>query len=88
MQLSEYVKFDNSWKIYLRIKVTPKQPKTELFGVLEDGTLKIRIKAIPEKWRANEELIKFISKELNLKKEQIEIISWASEQIKIIRIRL
>lgn len=86
MQLSEYVKFDNTNKTYLRVKVTPKQPKNEFFWVLDDWTLKIRIKAVPEKWKANSELLDYIAKELKIKKTRIEIISWASDQIKIIRI--
>jgi uncharacterized protein YggU (UPF0235/DUF167 family) len=33
----------------VKVKITPKQPRNEFFSVLDDGTLKIRIKAIPEK---------------------------------------
>lgn len=51
-------------KTHLRIKVTTKQPKTEYVGALDDGTIKIRLKAVPEKGKANEELIRFLSKEL------------------------
>lgn len=49
-------------------------------------TYKIRLKAVPEKGKANEELIKFLSKELALPKDKIEIISGKTERIKLIRI--
>ncbi len=50
-----------------------------------EQTIKIRIKAVPEKGKANEELIKFLSKELSISKDQITIISGKSTQLKLIR---
>lgn len=50
-----------------------------------EQTIKIRIKAVPEKGKANEELIKFLSKELNIPKDQITIISGKSTQLKLVR---
>lgn len=88
MQLKDYVKLIDWQKNYLKIKVTPNQSRSELFNVLEDWTLKIRIKAIPEKWKANIELISFLSKELSISKDIIEIMSWAGDSTKIIRINL
>lgn len=85
MDIKDYQKEEN-WKCYFRIKVIPKAPKTEFFSVLGDWTLKIRIKAIPEKWKANKELIRYISSELSIQKDRIEIISWLTDQIKLIRI--
>lgn len=88
MQLKDYVKLINWQKNYLKIKVTTNQPNTELFKILDDWTYKIRLKAIPEKWKANLELVSFLSKELQVNKDSIEIINWASETTKIIRINL
>ncbi len=88
MQLKEYVKLGIGQKNYLRIKVTTRQPKTEFYSLMDDWTLKIRLKAIPENWKANEELIRFLSAELWLFKDDIEIISWATDTIKLIRISL
>lgn len=77
---------------YIRIKVIPKSPKTELKGILEDSegekTYKIAVKAPPEKGKANVELIKFLSKELSVPKENISIISGATDRVKLIRIKL
>lgn len=73
-------------KTYLRIKVTTKQPKTEYLSTLADGTIKIRLKAVPEKGRANEELIRFLSEELGVRKDTIEVVSGATDTVKLIKI--
>lgn len=71
---------------YLRIKVTPKSAKNELTGILDDGTIKIRIAAPPEKGKANKELIKFLSAHYNVPKAAISIISGKSDPLKLIKI--
>lgn len=73
---------------YLRVKVIPKSPKTEFIEIMadEEKTLKIRLKAIPEKGKANAELIRFLSKEMNIPKENISIISGKTDQIKLLKI--
>lgn len=73
-------------KEYLRIKVRPKSSKNEVTEILDDETIKIRIKAVPENGKANEELIKFLAKELDIQKSQISIISGKSEPLKLIKI--
>lgn len=73
-------------KTHLRIKVTTKQPKTEYLSTLDDGTIKIRLKAVPEKGRANEELIRFLSEELGVRKDTIEVVSGATDTVKLVRI--
>jgi uncharacterized protein len=76
---------------YLRIKVIPKSVKNEIVEIMEDAegeqTIKIRIKAIPEKGKANAELIKFLSKELEVHKEKISILSGKTEQLKLIKVK-
>lgn len=87
MNIKDYIKIDDFWVWLIRVKITPNSPKNELFNILEDWTLKIRIKSIPEKGKANKELIKFLSKELDTLKENIDIVAWASDQLKIIKIK-
>ncbi len=72
---------------YLRIKVLPKSPKNEVVEILDDETIKIRIKAVPERGKANAELIKFLSKELGVQRDQISIISGKTEQLKLVKIK-
>ncbi|MFA6528330.1 MAG: DUF167 domain-containing protein [Candidatus Gracilibacteria bacterium] len=72
--------------VYLRIKVTPKSAKTEITNTLDDGTIKIRVAAPPEKGKANKELIKFLSAHYNVPKDAISIISGKSDHLKLIKI--
>ncbi len=75
--------------LYLRVKAIPSSAKNEVLEILEmeEGpTYKIRIKAPPQKGKANQELIKFLAKELEISKQNISIISGHTEQIKLIRI--
>ena len=51
----------------IRIRVTPNSNRTEL--VEEDKKLKLFLKAVPEKGKANQAVIKFFKKEYNLKVE-------------------
>lgn len=78
---------------YLRIKVIPKSSKNEIVSIQEDSTefgpqltVRIKIKAAPEKGKANKELIEFLSDKLNLKKDQINIISGHTSQLKLVKI--
>jgi len=72
--------------LYLRIKVLPKSPKNEIIETLADGTLKIRVAAPPEKGKANKELIRFLSKQHNVPKDAISILSGKSDALKLIKI--
>ena len=85
MNLLEYVKFNNKICL-LKVKITPNSSKNEFFWILENWVLKIRIKWIPEKWKVNENLIRYLSKELKIKKSNIKITSWKTEQNKTIEI--
>ncbi len=71
---------------YLRVKVIPKSPKTKIINILDDGTWKIRLKAVPEKGKANQELIKYLSKLLGVSKNQISIISGQTDHLKLLRL--
>lgn len=72
---------------YYRVKVTPKSPKTQIKEILEDGTIKIALKAAPEKGQANSELIKFLSIKLALPENSITILAGKSERTKLIKVK-
>ena len=75
-------------EVYLRIKVFPGANQNEVREILEDETIKISIVAPPEKGKANQELIKFLTKEFEIKKDNIKIISGKTERIKLIKIKI
>ncbi|RKW20771.1 DUF167 domain-containing protein [Candidatus Gracilibacteria bacterium] len=70
----------------LKVKVITNAQKTEIIGELEDGTIKLKVRAIPEKGKANSEIIEYFSKILNLNKSKIEIISGKTSKIKLLKI--
>lgn len=83
----EKEKFKKEGELYLRIKVFPGFPKNKIREISQDGTVKIEICAQPEKGKANNELIKFLSKEFEISKNNIKIISGKAERIKLVKLR-
>ena len=67
----------------LQIKVIPSSSKDCIAGWLED-TLKVKVKAPPEKGKANKAVIKVLEKCLDLSKGSIEISSGETSTRKII----
>lgn len=73
--------------IYLRIKAVPKQPRSEIFARMDDGTWKIRIAAVPEKGKANLEIVRYLSEITGFKKDRFEIVSGTGDAFKLVKIR-
>jgi len=71
-------------EIYLKIKARPCASKTEIKEILEDETIKINVAAPALKNKANQELIKFLSKEFDVSKNNIRIVSGEKERVKLI----
>ncbi len=59
----------------LTIRVTPRARKTQFGGVLEDGTLRVRVAAPPVEGKANQALINYLAKVLGVRKNRIEIVA-------------
>lgn len=60
--------------------------KNEIYGILDDGTVKIRLTAPPVEGKANKELIKFLSKILDVPVSSIEIIAGQTGHDKIVSV--
>ncbi|NMB63011.1 MAG: YggU family protein [Chloroflexi bacterium] len=73
-------------ELHLQVKVIPNAPRTELVGTLENGVLKIKLKAPPEKGRANKELIKYLHSIFNIDRDQVEIITGQTTRLKYVRL--
>jgi uncharacterized protein (TIGR00251 family) len=69
----------------LKIKVVPGSSRTKVDGWLGEF-LKIRVKANPEKGKANEAVVSLLADTLRIPKENISISSGASSQKKVINI--
>ncbi len=68
----------------ITVKVTPRAKKTEVAGVMDDGTIKIRLAAPPVDGAANEALIEFLSKALRVPARHIDIIAGQTSERKLI----
>jgi uncharacterized protein len=70
--------------LYIKVKVVPKSPKTEITDIMADGTYKIRVAAPPTDGKANAELLKFLKKGLGL--SEASIISGQTDRVKLIKL--
>lgn len=74
----------------LRIRVSPNASKCAIVGVFRDVAglqyLKVALVSVPEKGKANQELIKFLAKQLNVSKSSLDIISGETDRYKKIRL--
>lgn len=68
----------------ITVKVLPRAKKTELVGVMEDGTFRIRIAAPPVEGAANHALIEFLSQMLNIPPSQIDIVAGEFSERKLV----
>lgn len=75
----------NLKKVKLQIKVLPSSSQDCVAGWLKD-TLKIKVKAPPEKGKANKAIIKVLEKTLGIPKGSIKISSGSTSSRKIIEI--
>jgi uncharacterized protein (TIGR00251 family) len=69
----------------LSIKVIPRAKKTEYIGEMSDGSHKIRLRAVPEDGKANEELLRFLEEETG---KRWEMISGFTSSRKVVRVLL
>jgi len=59
----------------IQVRVVPRAKKNEIIGLMEDGSLKIRLTAPPVDGRANQALIKLLANTLGVSASQIWISS-------------
>lgn len=72
--------------VILRVRLSPNSSCCKVNGVFVDPDgnkwLKISVISVPEKGKANQELIKLLAKELKLAKSEVEIISGELDRYK------
>jgi len=71
--------------VTLTVRVIPRASKTEIAGE-HNGALKIKIKSPPVDGAANDELIRFLSKTLQVSHSSIRIVSGRTSRTKRISI--
>jgi uncharacterized protein (TIGR00251 family) len=72
----------------LKIKSAAKENKVGGFVTIDDKSyLKLSIKSAPEKGKANLEIIKFLASKLDLKQQDLEILTGHNTSLKVISIK-
>ena len=68
----------------ISVKVIPRAKKNEVAGLMEDGSIRIRLTAPPVEGAANQALVEFLSELLGIHRSQIEIVAGLSSERKLI----
>ena len=75
-------------KISFDVKVVPRSAVTGFAGYMADGTLKIKLAAVPEKNRANQMLIEFLANEFHTLRDKVEVVSGATSTRKRVQVSI
>lgn len=80
-------KLQSNGSVRFKVKIIPKSQQSEIVGALGEDTLKIKVAAIAAKNKANQELVKFLSKTFNVPKSNVTIISGPTSPLKVINVQ-
>lgn len=72
----------------LNVKVVPRSSRSEVAGTMDDGTLKVKVAAAPEKGKANEELCSVLAAHDQVPARDITVIASLASTRKTVRIIL
>ena len=79
-------------EIILRVRLTPNSSCCKVSGIFVDTDnekwLKINVISVPEKGKANKELVNFLARELKIAKSTIEIIVGQLDRYKKLKIQI
>jgi uncharacterized protein (TIGR00251 family) len=78
-----------NWSDLLRgtsisVRVRPGASQTKIKSIMDDGTLKIDLAAVPEDGKANAELIRFLTQDCEI--PTAEIVSGHTGRTKVVRL--
>ena len=68
------------------VRARPGMATTQAVSVMDDESIKIDIAAAPEGGKANVELVKYVAKEFQVSKDQVQIVSGATARMKLVRV--
>ncbi len=73
-------------EILVAVKVRPRASRSEVTGFADDGSLRIRIAAVAEKGKANEELRSLLSRYFGVARSNVQIVSGETSSYKRVRV--
>ena len=75
-------------RITITVKAVPKASKDEVVGLLEDGALKVKVTAAPDRGKANAAICELLADEFNVAKRNVRIVRGETSHTKQIEISL
>jgi len=72
----------------VNVKVIPRSTLSEVAGKTEDGVLRVKVHAVPEKGKANMEVCRVLSEYFGVPRTNVEIVSGhtsAQKRVRIVR---
>lgn len=70
----------------IAVRVTPRMAKNQIYAIMDDGTIKVRLTAPPVDGKANKALIKFLANVLEIPISSIEIVAGQTGHDKLVTI--
>lgn len=70
----------------LKVKVVPGSSRSQIVGMMSDGTLKVKIAAPPERGKANAELRQMLARAYGVKPRDVVILSGETSPLKRVRV--
>ena len=74
--------------LVLDIKVIPRARSGEVSGLMTNGALRVKVTAVPEKGKANDEVCAVLAAYLGVPKRSVEVIFGRASQQKRVRVLL
>jgi uncharacterized protein len=69
------------------VKVVPRASRSEVVGTMDDGALKVKVAAVPEKGKANDELCATLARHFSVGISAVEVVAGATSTRKRVRIQ-
>ena len=71
----------------ITVKVVANAPWSEVVVAMADGTLKVKVRAVAEKGKANDELVRVLAEHFGVSKASIVIVRGAAATRKVVEIQ-
>lgn len=72
----------------VRVKVIPRSASSGVVGTLADGTLRVKVAAVPEGGRANQELCRVLAEHYGVPKSSVRVVSGQTSPLKLVRVEV
>lgn len=70
----------------VQVKVIPRASRSEVTGEMADGTLKVKLAAVPEDGKANEELCRVLAVHYGVARSEVEVVVGKTATRKQVRV--